>query len=228
MKILAIETSTLTGGVALLEDQRLLAEGRLSVKAIHSERLMPMIDFLLKSVKLSINDIDYLAAAVGPGSFTGLRVGLSTVKGLAFGLNKKVIPVSTLEAYASSLSFLKDHLICPMLDARRQEVYTALYKHDLDGLQTLIEPVAVKVEEFINSINSETVFVGDGAMLYQDIIRDALGQRAIFAEGSLSYPSPVEVGFIAFRNLQKGIVVDAKELSPVYLRKSEAEIKSGL
>ncbi len=228
MKILAVETSTITGGAAIVEDKRLLAEGRLSLKAIHSERLMGLIDLLLKSLKLSIQDMDYLAVSIGPGSFTGLRVGISTVKGLAYAARKGVIPVSTLETLAMNIPFAKDYLICPMLDARRQEVYTALYRQEDENLHALIEERACKVEDILLRIKDKTIFLGDGAEVYRKVIEDSLGSKAVLARDAQMFPSPANAAFLALRGAQRGIAIGAEDISPAYLRKSEAEIKVGL
>ncbi len=225
MKILAIETSTITGGAAIVDGDRLLAEARLSLKAIHSERLMGLIDFLLKALKLTIHDMDYLSVAIGPGSFTGLRVGISTVKGLAFGTGKSVVPVSTLEAFASNIPFAPDCLICPMLDAKRNEIYTALYKHEDKGLETVLAEMAARVEDVLPYIDRKTLFIGDGSEVYRSQIEDTLGEKAVFLNGTAMYPSPANVAFIALKKAQQGNIVSAIELSPRYLRRSEAEIK---
>ncbi len=227
MKILAIETSTITGGAAIVEDHKLLAEGRLSLKAIHSERLMGLIDFLLKAIKMTIYDMDYLAVGVGPGSFTGLRVGIATVKGLAYGTGKLVAPVSSLEAFAANIPFAQDCLICPMLDAKRHEIYVALYRQGDSGLETVLTERAARLADIVAYIDRKTLFIGDGAVVYRSKIEEALGERATFLTGTAMYPSAANVAFLAMRNIQTGNIVNALELSPQYLRPSEAEIKFG-
>ncbi|MCX8069949.1 MAG: tRNA (adenosine(37)-N6)-threonylcarbamoyltransferase complex dimerization subunit type 1 TsaB [Thermodesulfovibrionales bacterium] len=227
MKILAIETSTITGGVAIIEDKKLLAEGRMSVKAIYSERLMALIDFLLTSVKISITDIDYFALAVGPGSFTGLRVGLSTAKGLAFTTGKLVAPVSTLKAMAMNLPFV-NYPICPILDARKGEVYWAIYRNGENKLDTLINDRVGNVNDIFPFIKEQTIFIGEGALIYKKEIQQALNEKVILGNGIEMFPSPYNVALLGYQQVLEGNLLDAFKINTVYFRKSEAEIKKGI
>jgi len=222
LKILALETSTITGGVAIVEDKRLIAEARLSIKAIYSERLMALIDFLLKSVRLTIFDMDCFALAIGPGSFTGLRVGLSTVKGLAYGTDKLIAPVSTLKALAMNIALVKEP-ICPILDAHKGEVYWALYRNSSVGLETLIPEHVGKVYDIFPYINERTIFIGEGALLYRKEIDKALNEMAILGDGI--YPSPYNVALLGYQEAIMGNLKTAVEIKPKYYRKAEAEIK---
>lgn len=226
MKILAVETSTIVGSVAILDDNKLIADGRLGIKAIHSERLMNHIDFLLVSTNLCVSDIDYFAVSVGPGSFTGLRVGISTIKGLAFAAEKLVAPVSSLEALAMNALF-SNHCICPILDARKGEVYTALYQYSDGKLNTIIPETILSPEDLTRLIKYKTIFLGDGLNLYGKLIKERLGDIAEFCHGSHMFPSATNVAFLSHIKIHKGELLTAQSLSARYIRRSEAEIKFG-
>ena len=218
MKILAIDTSALTATAAILADGKLLCEISTTTALNHSVTVMPMIDELLRKVNMDISEIDLFACSEGPGSFTGLRIGIGTVKGLAYGLGKKVVGVSTLEALAHNISFT-DAFIAPIMDARRSQVYNALYKYDGEKLVEIVPPRALSVEELCEEISQKTIFVGDGVLAYKEKLIETLGDKAIFA-------SPQNVlqraGSVAYAALSK-TPVEAEELTAVYLRKPQAE-----
>ncbi|MFQ3573329.1 MAG: tRNA (adenosine(37)-N6)-threonylcarbamoyltransferase complex dimerization subunit type 1 TsaB [Thermodesulfovibrionales bacterium] len=226
MKILAIETSTLIGGVCIFDGDKLIADGRLGIRAIHSERLMTHIDFLLNSANLSIYDIDYFAVAIGPGSFTGLRVGIATVKGLAFATNRLIAPVSTLEALALNVA-CTDRQICPILDARKGELYAGVYKNTDGALSTIIQEIVLPPTELIRLIKEKTIFLGDGVKMYGDMLKDALGDMVEFIHDIHMYPSATNVAFLAKQKVIHGELISAQDLTPQYIRKSEAEIRFG-
>jgi len=224
MKILALETATLAGSIALFDDvQGLIGEVKINVKIAHAERLMPTIQWFLESSRISINDIDAFAISIGPGSFTGLRIGLSTVKGLSYTTKKPIIPVPTLDAFARTLPFCP-HLICPMLDARKNEVYTGLYKWRNNSCEKIIPETAINPEEFLKKINKPVVLMGDGVKIYRELIIDILKTNAIFAPHSKMIPSASTVAEIAVERIHQGIITDPIKLTPFYIRKSEAEI----
>ena len=225
MIILAIETSTMTGGIAILEDEGLIAESRLNIKVTHSERIFKEIDALLKKSSLKIDDIDVFGISIGPGSFTGLRVGLSTVKGLVYATGKKVVAVSTLEAMALNIPFAQFH-VCPMLDARRKEVYTALFKWEDKRLVKIINEQAIKIEDLLSSIDKTTIFLGEGALVYKENIIKSIGSLAIFAHPQYMVPFPSNIAYLAMQKAKKDIFDDPIKLTPLYLRKSEAELKN--
>jgi tRNA threonylcarbamoyladenosine biosynthesis protein TsaB len=153
MKILAIETSTILGGVAIMDNlSGLFAEVRFNAKSTHSERLMTEIDYVLRQAGLKISDIDVFAVAIGPGSFTGLRIGLSTVKGFSYATGKPIVSVPTLEALAWNFPYCR-YPVCTMLDARKKEVYTALFTWDKKGFIRSIEEMSIKVDKFLKKIN---------------------------------------------------------------------------
>jgi|Deesub1362A_J573_1020465.scaffolds.fasta_scaffold01448_5 tRNA threonylcarbamoyladenosine biosynthesis protein TsaB len=226
MKVIAVETSTFTGSIAVVDDQEgLIAELKLSVRVVHSERLMPSIKWLLESSRIALNEIDAFGIAIGPGSFTGLRIGLSTVKGLSYATHKPIVPVPTLDAFARVLPYCS-YLICPMLDARKREVYAALYKWEDHECVKIMDELAIRPDQLIDRLKDEKViFAGEGAILYRDIIIEKMGDRAIFAPPSQMRPSAATVGEIAIEEFSKGHSVDPVSLTPFYIRKSEAEIR---
>jgi tRNA threonylcarbamoyladenosine biosynthesis protein TsaB len=223
MKILALETSSMAGSIAIQNDNRLIAEVMLDIKVVHSERLMSSIEWLLKASLTSIEDIDAFAISIGPGSFTGLRIGLSTVKGLSYAAKKPIITVPTLDAFARRIAF-SPYDICPMLDARKNEIYTALYRWRANALEKIILEMAISPRDFLSRIEGDTIFMGEGARIYKDLIKDILKTNAIFAPPHLMYPSASTVAEIAMEKLKRGEVSDPVGITPFYIRKSEAEI----
>ena len=190
MKVLAIETATLAGSAAVVDDELgLTGEVRVDVRIAHAERLMPSIQWLMDSSRTSIKDIDAFAVSIGPGSFTGLRIGLSTAKGLSYAAKKPLVPVRTLDAFARTLPYCS-HLICPMFDARRNQVYAAFYKWE-DGRCVKIMPeIAIGPEELLKMIKEPVVILGDGAKTYRELIMATLKHNALFAPLTNMSPSP--------------------------------------
>jgi len=225
VKVLALETATIAGSIAIADEEGLIGEVRVNVKVAHAERLMPSIEYLLNASHISIKDIDAFAISIGPGSFTGLRIGLSTVKGFSYATNKPIIPVPTLDAFARTIPFCSC-FICPMLDARKNEVYTGLYNWEGTLCRKIISETAIKVSEFLKGIKESTVFMGDGARIYKKLIMDTLQANAIFAPSSRMAPSASSVAEIAIEKLKEGVTIDPVSLTPFYIRKSEAEIKN--
>ena len=226
MRILAADTSTIIGSVALVENESPIGEYTLNVSETHSARLMPTIDRVLADCGMEIAEVDALAIAIGPGSFTGLRIGLATFKGLALAAEKKLVAVPTLDALASSISF-SEHMVCPILDARMGEVYAASYRFRDGACEKLSKDAVLSVEELFGEVDETVVLLGDGIPLYRDRIVAILGERAIFAPRRLWMPRAVNVAVIAKSRLDKGESDDIDTLEPMYLRKSEAERKWG-
>lgn len=238
MKILAIETSTMLGGIAIMDDlSGLIAEARLNVKSTHSERLMTVIAHVLKQAGLRISDIDVFAVAIGPGSFTGLRIGLSTVKGFSYSTGKPIVFVPTLEALAWNFPYCR-HPVCTMLDARKKEVYAALFRWDKENFIRLIDEVSIKVDGLLEKIKEiltisskmppfgkEIIFTGEGALLYRDKIIEVISEKAIFAPFEKMVPSPANVANIGIKKALKGEFAEPISLIPFYIRRSEAEIR---
>jgi len=217
MRVLAVETSTLAGGVALLDGDSVRGEYLLDVRTTHSERIMSAIDRLLHDAGWTVRDLEGLAVAVGPGSFTGLRIGLSTVKGLAFALGLPVAPVPTLDAMAASLPWAALP-VCPVIDARKGEVYTSLYRWDGARMRREWEYLAIPPDELARRIVEPVIVLGDGAAA----IRTPLAR---LAPPPRRAPSPAFVGYLGLERLRAGETVTATDLTPLYLRLSEAELK---
>lgn len=225
MKILAIETATVAGSIAILDDlEGLVGEVRTDVKIVHAERLMPSVEWLLKSSMVSIEEIDAFAVSIGPGSFTGLRIGLSTAKGFAYASGKPLVPVPTLDAFAGTLPFCS-LMICPMLDARKNEVYAALYKWRDGSLEKILPETAINPLDLMKEIKEPVVFMGEGTRKYRALITDALDSMALFAPASRMTPSAATVAEIALEKIREGAVADIAGLVPFYIRRSEAEVR---
>lgn len=226
MKVLALETSTIAGSIAIADAGELIGELRINVKVAHAERLMNSVNWLLNASRLSVKDIDAFAVSIGPGSFTGLRIGLSTAKGFSYATNKPLVSVPTLDAFARTLPFCSS-LICPMLDARKNEVYTGLYKWEGGMCKKIISETAVNPADFLKdmeNIKETIVFMGDGTKIYKKLITDILKNKAIFAPASKMSPSASSVAEIALEKLKQGLTADPVSLTPFYIRKSEAEV----
>jgi tRNA threonylcarbamoyladenosine biosynthesis protein TsaB len=224
MLVMGIETSTMQGGVALVSEQGLLSEYLLNVKATHTERLLPSIDQVLRDAGSTLSRVEGLAVAVGPGSFTGLRIGLSTAKGLAVAAGKPLVGVSTLEALAWTLPYCA-HPICPILDARKGEIYCALFRHEGDRLIRLMDETALSPDLLLSRIQEPTVFLGDGLRVYEDRLKARLGERALFPPFSHRGGRPAAVAELGRRRLLRGEHDEISDLAPRYLRPSEAELK---
>ena len=212
MRVLAVETSTLAGGAALLDGDRVVGQYLLDVSVAHSERLMVAIDRLLGDAGWAPRDLEGLAVAVGPGSFTGLRIGLSTVKGLALALAIPVAAVPTLDAMAATLPFAALP-VCPTFDARKNEVYASLYRWDGRAMRREWDYLAVA-----NDSGDVSILLGDGAA-------SIATRHARLAPPHRRTPSAAAVGFLGLGRFRAGEVVSATELVPFYLRPSEAELK---
>ncbi len=223
MLILAVDTTTPCGSVALLEGSKLRAEANSESPLTHSERLLPSVDFVLKSERLTIADVDAFAVAVGPGSFTGIRIGLSLIKSFAFSSGKLVAPVSTLKALALKLSHPHSRLLCPILDARKGEIYAAFYELKKHELVELVPQGVYKPDQFLSLLPAHRIisFIGSGAEIFRDKIFDYFKDRSRFSQRTCFIAH--EVGLIGFRSLKEGRGVSSHSLQPLYFRKSQAE-----
>ncbi|MBI5234528.1 MAG: tRNA (adenosine(37)-N6)-threonylcarbamoyltransferase complex dimerization subunit type 1 TsaB [Deltaproteobacteria bacterium] len=229
MHILAFDTATSSGAVAVVRDNTVLAQWQGAREGAHAVTLMPAVDSVLKEAGLRIADIDCFAVGVGPGSFTGLRIGISAVKGLSWTLDKKVVAVSSLKAIAMNLKE-ESALICPILDAKKKEVYTSLYRFKDDEMETLMHETVIKPSELFSMIKSgfgprDVVFIGEGLDVYKDLLeREIEGAR--LGPEALWQVSAVNIAALAMSDMEKAVL--PWQISPKYLRKSEAETKRRL
>jgi tRNA threonylcarbamoyladenosine biosynthesis protein TsaB len=224
MLVLGIETSTMQGGVALVGDRGLASEYTLNVEATHSERLLPTIDRMLQDAGVGLDDLGGIAVSIGPGSFTGLRIGLSTVKGLAYATGLPVVSVPTLEALAWTVPGARWQ-VCPVLDARKQEIYTALFLHEPAGLHRLMEDVALAPEDLCGRIRKPTLFLGDGVEAYAEVFRALLGDKLLLPPVASRGARPACVAELGRGRLLRGERDAVESLVPRYLRPSEAELR---
>jgi tRNA threonylcarbamoyladenosine biosynthesis protein TsaB len=223
MRLLGIETSTLVGGVALLDDDVVVAESSLNVATTHSERLLAAVHRLLEESNAPLASLDGLAVAVGPGSFTGLRIGIATAKGLAFASGLPLVGVPTLDALAWGVPFAT-YPVCPLLDAKKGEVYTALYRHRQGDLERLTDYRVLSPDRLLSELEGPVCFLGDGLLAYRDRIVAAMGDRAHFVPPPRRYPSGACVADLGARRLAAGGVGDPATVVPLYVRPSEAEL----
>jgi len=223
MLILAVDTTTLSGSVALLNRTILLSEVGIDSSVTYSERLLPAIHFLLESQGLKIQDVNAFALAVGPGSFTGIRIGISTIKSFAYASKKPVAPISTLQAMALKLRHPQSRLLCPLIDAKKGEIYAALFESRGGKLQETIPQRAYNPDHFFSLLPSRRIifFIGSGAAVYRDKINLYLGDKARFSSRSqfIAY----EVGVLGYELLKKRRGKEVVDIKPLYLRKSQAE-----
>jgi len=224
MRLLALETATLAGGAALLDDGRLVGESRLNIALTHSERLMAVVDRLLQDCAWDVADLDALAVSIGPGSFTGLRVGAATAKGLALALEIPVAPVPTLDALAATLPFA-DAPVYPLLAARRGEVYCSLYRWTGVVMERQWDYLALPPEAAAARLDAPVIVLGDGVAACR-LYLARLGPGLREAEPVHSLPSPAVVGALGHAILAAGGGIPAERLTPLYLRPSEAELKA--
>ena len=225
MKILGIDSSGLVASVAVIEDDNLLGEFTMNYKKTHSQTLLPMLDELAKMIELDLNTIDAIAVSGGPGSFTGLRIGSATAKGLGLALNKPLIHIPTVDALAYNLCGHQD-MVCPLMDARRNQVYTALYKWEEDGIVRLTDHLAIDLDEHLESLKERTekvIFLGDGAPLFKAHIVEVLGDRALFAPSFANLQHASVLAELASKLYEEGKAEDPSTFVPMYLRKSQAE-----
>ncbi|KPJ77077.1 MAG: hypothetical protein AMJ54_09345 [Deltaproteobacteria bacterium SG8_13] len=224
MMVLAVDTATSSCSVAIADGDRLLSEITLVSGETHSRHLAALIETLVQTAGLSLERVEGFAVSQGPGSFTGLRIGISTVKGLAIAGNRPMVGISTLAALAWQVG-PTDHTICSMIDARRKEVYAALYHWSPDGpVQVTAEQVATP-EAVLAAIEQPCVFIGSGAAAYRRRIEAAAGRRALFVPAGFHSIRAAAVAILGARRLSAGDPDDVERFVPTYLRRSDAELR---
>ena len=237
MIVFGIDTSTNQGSVAIAEDGKLLSESFLPLNSSYSKTLINSLDDLLKKCKIGINDIDGFAVSIGPGSFTGLRIGLSTCKGFNLATGKPIVPVGTLDAITES--FFPDSgvfqssifniqspiLLCPILDAKKGEVYASLYKYENGVIKKVEDDMAISPEKLCQKFNEPVIFFGEGIKQYGDFIKNKLNGFAYFYNNMPKNSVAASIALLGGKKLERGDIEDSTLLKPRYIRRSEAEIK---
>ncbi len=228
MRVLAIDTSTAMAGIALYDESGLLAEYMIRDIKTHSQKLVPMLNELLNSLHLSAADIDVYAAVTGPGSFTGLRIGVTTIKSLAYAAQKPTVGIPSLDALANAAAVREDTIVCPMMDARNNQVYTALYKSQNGVMVNITGYMGVHVSDLVRQIeeqyeDSSILFTGDGVTLHKDFLKIELKERCIFAPDFMLQHMAASTAQLALSKALRGETVSSMELTPYYLRPSQAE-----
>jgi len=223
MLILGIETSTKTCSIALADGKKVRDEISLHLGLSHSERIIPLLDEILKRNGMAIKDVNGIAVSIGPGSFTGIRVGVSTARGLAQSLNIPLAGIPSLDGLAFGTG-TSGEVVCPMIDALRREIYTALYKgrkrltaHQLIGIEKWLEILKDKKETIL--------FLGDPVDIYENLIKDFLKNRAKIVEKDKRYPSAARIAELGLEKLVSGEGKKYDEVFPLYIRRPEAEVK---
>ena len=229
MKILGLDSSGLVASAAIVEDDILLAEYTTNYKKTHSQTLLPMLDEIRNMIELDMTGIDAIAIAAGPGSFTGLRIGAATAKGLGLALDKPLVEVPTLEGLAYNLCGCTQ-LVCPLMDARRNQVYTGIYEFQKENenctLHIVENQCAVDISEIIGKLNAlerEVVFLGDGVPVFKKVIEEQLTVPYSFAPANNNRQRAASVAALGAVYFAQGKTVSAADHQPEYLRKSQAE-----
>lgn len=226
MKILGIDSSGLVASVAIAEDGNLTAEYTTNYKKTHSQTLLPMLDEIVRMTETDKSSFDAIAVAAGPGSFTGLRIGAATAKGLALAWDVPIVPVPTLEGLAYNL-WECGSLICPIMDARRNQVYTGLYSFDGHGhIETVMDQMPMDIGELtdiLNDRNENVAFVGDGIDRYREAIADRMKAEYSFAPAHVNKQRAASIAALGMERWNRGLYEDGDAFAPIYLRKSQAE-----
>lgn len=225
MKILAIDTSGQNCSVAIIDEEKVICDFNLSIGTTHSETLLPMIDEVCKTSRIDLSEVDVLACGIGPGSFTGLRIGLATIKGFALAQNKNVVGVPTLDALAYNIANF-DGLICSVLDARNNNVYAGIYKYVNNKVILQDDYITENLDTLIDILkekNEKVIFVGDGAVSFKEKFIQSLNEKALFAPLHLNNQLSSSVAKAALDRALLNDFDDADTLNPMYLKKSQAE-----
>lgn len=225
MRILAIDSSGLVATVAIMEDDQTIAVYTVNYKKTHSQTLLPMLDEIVKMTEFDLSTVDAIAVTGGPGSFTGLRIGAATAKGLGLALNKPLIHIPTVDGLAYNL-YGTAGLICPIMDARRSQVYTGLYRFENDEFQAVEQQMAISLQELVEKLNQygeKVTFLGDGVPVYKEELKKELQVEYSFAPAHMNRQSAAAVGALGMKYYEEGRIETATEHRPDYLRLSQAE-----
>jgi len=225
MKILAIDTSTIACSAAVADENKLYGELFTDFKAKHSEKLLVLCDSLLKNLRMKIDEIDYFAVTSGPGSFTGLRIGMATVKGFAMAASKPIVLISSLEALAYNAVYFGG-IICPMLDAQRNQLYSAAYASDTANLTVIKEENVYEFNEMFDILNSyekNVLLLGDGAVKFLNKFKEKTNNRFMLANYNTIMPKASNAAYLAVNKIKNGETTDHFTAMPNYIRTAQAE-----
>lgn len=225
MNIIAIDASGIAGSVAYISDGKLVGEYYVCHKLTHSQTIMPMLEHLKGMIGIDLQAVDAIAVTSGPGSFTGIRIGVATAKAMAMALEVPLIGVPTLDVMANNMTFT-EAIICPIMDARRNQVYTAYYQWQQGELVRMSDHLGVQIDELLEMLKEEdrpVIFLGDGVDVFKDKITEVLGEKGIFAPSFLMMQRASTLAHLACVAYTKGEVSDPDTFVPMYLRKSQAE-----
>ena len=230
MKILGIESAALVASVAIIDENVTIAEYTTNFKKTHSETLLPMLDEIVKMTGISLSELSAIAVSGGPGSFTGLRIGAASAKGLGLSLDLPLIHVPTLDAMALNI-YASDAFIVPIMDARRNQVYTGIYKNDTKKLEVKVPSMAVSIDELFEILKEtdakektgRAIFLGDGVPVFREYIDKNLEISHDFAPANLNRQRASNIAMLGMEMLKSGNIISADDMKPEYLRKSQAE-----
>ncbi len=225
MKVLGMDSSGLVASLAVVENDILVAEYTVNHKKTHSQTLLPMLDEIVRMTELQLDTVDAIAVAAGPGSFTGLRIGAATAKALGLAIDKPIVSVPTCHGLAFNLWGASD-VVCPILDARRNQVYTGVYQFVDGNLDVIKDQDAMGINElveYLNQLDRRVIFVGDGIPVYQDYIKDNISCACSFAPAGFNRQRASSVAALGLKLFEQGVFEHADEHKPIYLRKSQAE-----
>ena len=225
MKILALDSSGLVASVAVVEDDNMLAEYTVNYKKTHSQTLLPMLDEICRMIELDLEEMDAIAVSAGPGSFTGLRIGSATAKGLGLALKKPLIGVPTVDALAYNL-YDAEGVVCPIMDARRNQVYTGIYEFCNHEMEIIKKQSAMDVKDLVEELNAlgkPVIFLGDGVPVYRKVLEEQMQVPYSFAPAHLNKQRAGAVASLGAKYFAEGKVQTAVEHQPDYLRVSQAE-----
>jgi tRNA threonylcarbamoyladenosine biosynthesis protein TsaB len=229
MTILAIETTAKMGGISIIRNREIIAENMYSGVETYCKRLIPDIEKMFNSLDISWQELSAVAVSIGPGSFTGLRIGIATAKAIAFSLDIPILGIPTLDALAMNIAPCHDLLICPVIDARKEQIYTAIYKYNENELIKTTPYIAIKPIEFfdtITQIGKTICFLGDGLKKYQELFNAFFPKiKYMTAPENLCYVKSSNIAWLADSRLKKGQTHNPATLQPIYIRPSDAEVK---
>ena len=227
MIILSIDSSTPVAGIAVSDDNKLLGEVMINTKNTHSEKLMPMVARLLDDLQMNIQQVEAVAVTCGPGSFTGLRIGMATAKGIVQGGGKKLIAIPTLDCLAQNLLHYSG-IICPVMNAQKKQVYTAIYRSGEAHLERMSDYQAIEAEKLAGQLlelNEPVWFVGDGVEAFADVFASVLGDKCRLADGNTVLPRAGALAMLAAERAAQNQFDDLYQAELIYIRKSEAEVQ---